>query len=126
MSRKSQREALATLLSTITTFVAVYDRETPDFAGLSPVGMVHSDGTAQGPNQTFAEPGRQFAYMVSLWWKWDTATEDSMDELSDDVFDLLNAANSQYEVDGFSAMDYPMVDGVMYRREVIRVIDWGQ
>lgn len=121
MSRKTQREALATLLGTIGTFVAVYDRETPDFIGQSPVAMVHTDASAQGPMESFTNPGRQYAYIVSLWWKWDSGTEDSIDDLSDAVFDLF-VANLDWTVDGFSAMDYPIVDGVMYRRETIRVI----
>lgn len=129
-SRKTAREALATLLGSISTFVATYDREVLDFQRQSPVGMVHSDGTAPGFDSLSAFH-RQQALWVSIWWKRDESTEDYIDDLSEDVYDLLEAnAGQTLSWDGlqidetFSQLDYPILDGVQYRRERIRVVIW--
>ena len=126
-SRKAAREALATLLGGISTFVAVYDHEVLDFQRQSPVAMVHSDGTAPGFD-SLSSFHRQQALIVSIWWKRDSATEDYIDDLSEDVYDLLeeNAEavgwdNLQID-EAFSILDYPILDGVQYRREMIRVL----
>lgn len=129
-SRKSIRQAIAALLeSHITDFVAVYDHETADFERKSPVAMVHSDGTAA----LTAPRMEAHAFIISLWWARADAdlTEDYIDDLSEDVRALLK--NNHRTIgdwssltidDGFSEMDYPIVDGVMYRYERIRVIVW--
>jgi hypothetical protein len=132
-SRKAVRQALAGLLTTaVTQLVAVYDHETADFGGRSPVAMVYSDGTAPGPAETYGQHDRQHAMLISLWWLRtdDDATEDYMDDLSEDVIDVVEGNDEQAQWarmwldDGFSQMDYPIVDGKMYRREVLRVILW--
>ena len=128
-SRKTAREALATLLATNATFVAVYDRQVKDFGQLSPVGMVYSDGT-RPINLTLDTDYREHAFLIDIWWARDESTEDRIDDLSEDVFDLLEAneqtANwASLTIDeNFSLLDYPMVDSVMYRRETIRVLIW--
>ena len=132
-SRKTARQAVATLLSTnVATLVATYDHETADFGGLSPVAMVYSDGTAPGPAETFDAHFRRHALLIALWWKRtdDDLSEDYLDDLSEDVIDVIEAndetANwaSLWVDDAFSELDYPIVDGKMYRRETIRVIVW--
>lgn len=131
MTRKDAREAMVTLLATINTFVAVYEREVPDFGGLSPVGMVYSDGTRAGPARTLGQYQQEHALLIAIWWKWGSATEDDIDTLSEDVWALIESPGEvehtwgSIEADeGFSQMDYPLIDGVLYRREVIRVRVW--
>lgn len=132
-SRKTARAAVSGLLKAqIATLIEVYDHETKNFKGLSPVAMVYSDGTAAGPGETFGEYHRQQALLVSLWWRRDVAqnSEDYLDDLSQAVRDLIEANDdgATWESlridDSFSVMDYPIVDGVMYRRETLRVIIW--
>lgn len=132
-SRKAARQALATLFSNnIATLVAVYDHETPDFGGRSPVLMIWSDGTAPGPAETFAGHFRQHRFNVSIWWLWENAdtTEDDFDDLSEDVIDTIETNDetddwaSLWLVDDFSVTDYPILDGEMYRRETFQVIIW--
>ncbi len=129
-SRRTAREGLVSLLNTVGTFVAVYDREVFDFQRLSPVAMVHSDGTAPGFD-SLSSFHRQQALIISIWWKRTEATEDNIDDLSEDVIDLLEAnAGLTASWEGlqidetFSFLDYPILDGVQYRRERIRVIIW--
>lgn len=132
LSRKTARQAVADLISRgLTDLVATYDHEHADFGRRSPVAMVYSDGTAP------MDPGRarvdQHSLLISLWWSRsdDDATEDYIDDLADELRRLIEA-NRQSKPDwtsltiddGFSEMDYPIVDGVMYRRETIRVIIW--
>lgn len=121
MGRKAARQSLVTLLQTNTTLQAVYDHEVSDFRRVSPVAMVHSDGT-----QTLHRAsGFNFAFVVSLWWKRSTDggdTEDYIDDLSDAIYALLLAQNNLIVDQDYSRLSYPMVDGVMYRREEIRVI----
>lgn len=131
MTRKDAREAMAALLATINTFAATYDRETPDFGGLSPVGMVYSDGTRPGPARTLGQYQYEHSLLIAIWWRWGSATEDDMDQLSEDVWALIEnnsgptATWGSIEADeGFSQMDYPIIDGVFYRRETIRVRVW--
>lgn len=122
MDRKTARQELTTLLDTNATLQAVYDHETKDFRRVSPVAMVHSDGTAQLHRDA---DGYNYAFIVSLWWKRDSDggdTEDAIDDLSKAIFLLLHTRRDLIVDGGFTSMDYPIVDGVMYRRERIRVI----
>lgn len=131
-SRKAARDALAGLIEdNVTTLQAVYAREVPDFGGLSPVAMVRSEGTRPGPALALNQFQREHALLVSLYWKWQSTTEDDLDDLSEDVYDLLEANSGPTDDWGsltideqFSAMDYPVIDGVMYRVEQIRVLIW--
>lgn len=131
-SRKDARQAVATLLESDPTLVEVYDHETKDFGGLTPVAMVHSDGTSHGPGQFLSGYQRSHALLISLWWNREGATtEDNIDDLSEAILDLLEANRGpsndwgSLEIDdGYSQLDYPILDGVMYRREQIRVIVW--
>ena len=130
-SRKAARQALATALGTITTFVAVYDHETLDFGRRSPVGMVHSDGTGLGPGTSLAGGERMHGLIISIWWRRDESSEDYIDDLSQEVYDKLLSLSgptadwSGLDIDEeFSEMDYLVLDGVMYRRERIRVVIW--
>ncbi len=130
-SRKAARQALAGLIDDIATFQAVYAREAPDFGGLSPVAMVRSEGTRPGPALALGAFHREHALLISIYWKWQATTEDDLDDLSEDVLDLLEANSGptanwdSLTVDEeFSAMDYPVIDGVMYRVEQIRVMIW--
>lgn len=130
LNRKEARKAIVALVdANITTFVATYDHETSDFERQSPVMMCYSDGTA-APTAPRME---QHALIISVWWRRDDAqaTEDYIDDLSEELRTLLknNPAkagdwSSLTIDDGFSSMDYPIVDGVMYRRESLRVIVW--
>ncbi len=126
MARKDARQALAALLDTNATLQAVYAHEVKDFKRISPVAMVHSDGI----QPYLHRDGFGYALIVSLWWKRSSDgadTEDAMDDLSEQIVDLLLESTTG-ELSGlvideeFTRMDYPVVDGVMYRRERIRVI----
>lgn len=130
ISRKATRKAVASLIDdNVADLVETYDHETKDFGGRSPICMVYGDGTAP----TYAPLMNQHALLISLWWRRDddAATEDYLDDLSGEVRLLLkeNVANapnwsSMTIDDSFSSMDYPIVDGVMYRRETLRVTIW--
>jgi hypothetical protein len=128
-SRKTAREALTALLDTIATFVQVYDRQVADFSQQSPVAMVYSDGT-RPVNLTLLEHYREHAFLIDVWWARDEDTEDRIDDLSKEVYDLLEANEQTVNWtslvidEQFSLMDYPVIDGVMYRRETIRVLIW--
>ena len=120
MGRKSERQSLVTLLQTNTTLQEVYDHEVKDFRRVSPVAMVHSDGKSR-----ISRDGFGYAFLVSLWWKRSRDggdTEDAMDDLSDDIYALLLSQPNLLVDSDFSQLNYPVVDGVMYRREVIRVV----
>mgnify|MGYP001568737700 CR=1 FL=1 len=126
-SRKTSRAQMATLLSAITTFVAVYDHEVKNFDGKSPVATVHSDGSMQ----TFPDYLREkHRFIVTLWWKRadDDATEDYIDDLAKNVrqklYDNVGAAGYWHDIEfdeEYSQLDYVILDGEMYRRETIRV-----
>lgn len=126
-SRKTSRAQMATLLGEISTFVAVYDHQTKNIDGKSPVGMVHSDGSMQ----TFPDYLREWhRFIVSLLWKRsdDDATEDYIDDLAKDVrqklYDNVDEAGYWHDIEfdeEFSEMDYVLIDGEQYRRELIRV-----
>jgi hypothetical protein len=121
MARKSERQALVTLLATNTTLQAVYDHEVKDFRRVSPVAMVHSDGT----QLLDRDPDYNYAFIISLWWKRDSDggdTEDDIDDLSEEIFTLLHTRRDLIFDNEFTRLDYPIVDGIMYRRERIRVI----
>ncbi len=127
ISRKTARAKIGTLLSAITTFVAVYDHQVKDFGGKSPVAMVYSDGT-QTDRPAYAR--QRHRYIVELWWKRsdDAATEDYIDDLANSVRQKLIDNDA---LDGFwedltfdeagSEMDYIILDGVLYRRERLTV-----
>lgn len=120
MGRKAARQALATLLATNPTFKAVYDHEVKDFQRQSPVAMVYSDGT-----RPMSRDGFDYAMIVSLWWKRSSDggdTEDGIDDLSDAIYALLLSQINLVVDEEFSRLAYPIVDGVMYRREEIRVV----
>ena len=131
ISRKTSRAQIAVLLNQITTFVAVYDHEMKNFDGRSPVAMVNSDGS----RQQFPFYTQQWhRFRISLFWKRadDDATDDYLDDLATAVLQKLydNAEESGYWADidfapggegEYSEMDYVLVDGEQYRREVIRI-----
>lgn len=121
MGRKVARQALVTVLATNTTLQAVYDHEVKDFQRRSPIAMVHSDGS----RTLHRAGGYDYAFIVSLWWKRSSDggdTEDSVDDLSDAIYELLLSQNNLLVDEDFSRLSYPVVDGVMYRREEIRVV----
>ena len=130
-SRKAARAALGNLLDTISTFSAVYDAQPTSFGGLSPVAILASDGTRPGPDMNLASHEREAAILIGLWWERHATVEDNLDDLSEDVIDLLEANSGptaswdSIEIDeNFSAVDWAIVDGKMYRVEVIRVLIW--
>ncbi len=126
-SRKTSRAQIAALLSAITTFVAVYDHEVKNFDGKSPVATVHSDGS----KQQFPDYLREWhRFLITLWWKRtdDDATEDYMDDLAKSVrqklYDNVEEPGYWHDIEfdeEYSQMDYVILDGTMYRREMIRV-----
>lgn len=133
-SRKTRRQQLASLLDTnVTDLVAVYDHQVKNFGGRSPVATVHSDGT----RTVFPDYTREYhRFLITLWWKRsdDEDTEDYIDDLAQAVRQtLINHAeepgywsdiffeDEQTGID-YSQMDYVILDGVMYRRELIRVV----
>ena len=121
MGRKALRQALTTLLDTNATLQVVYDHEVKDFGRVSPVAMVHDDGTQLYDR----DPTYNYAFIVSIWWKRDAdggETEDAIADLSEAIFTLLLTRNDLIIDDSFSRLDYPIVDGILYRRERIRVI----
>lgn len=128
MDRAQKRAALVALLETLEgedagDLVEVYDHQVKDFGRRSPVAMVHSDGT----NPIRNRPYWNDRFIVTLLHSREDgdATEDAMDALSRRVIDLLldnsNIASLRV-VDEFTEMDYPIIDGVMYRRESLRVM----
>lgn len=130
-SRKAAREALATLLAGIATLQAVHDTLQTDFGGKSPVAMLSSDGTRPADITTLAGYEREHAILIGLWWHRHPTVEDDIDDLSEDVFDLIEANTGPTAAWGsltidenFSQQDWPLVDGVQYRLEVIRVLIW--
>lgn len=130
-SRKAARAALKTLLETITTFEGVYDQLQADFGGLSPICMLASDGSRPAETTTLAGYEREHAILIGLWWARHATVEDDIDDLSAAVWDVLEANTGPTNDWGgltideqFSQQDWPIVDGVMYRLEVIRVLIW--
>ena len=128
-NRKAARQAIAGLLSTeITTFQAVYDHSIIDPGGLSPIATLESDGT--GPARTFDPVTRQQALIITLYWLWTDTTENSLDDLSDDVLDVIDANPENAGVwsalgvdDAFTQTGFDEPEpGVVYRFERIRVI----
>lgn len=126
-SRKTSRAQMATLLGQIATFVNVYDHQVKNFDGKSPVATIHSDGTKQLFPDCLYEWHR---FLVTLWWKRtdDDATEDYIDDLARDVrqkiYDNVTAGSYWNDIEfdeEYSTMDYVILDGEMYRREIIRV-----
>ena len=131
-SRKDARQAVAAgIQANVSGLQAVYDRETPDFGRLSPVCMVYSNGTRPGLALTLGAHARDAGLFVALWWKWAETTEDDLDDLSEATWDYLESVSGPTaDWDGLdideqlSAMDYPIVDGVQYRRETIAIVVW--
>lgn len=130
-TRSDIRAELKTLLQTISTFVSVSDYESFDFQRMSPVAMILNDGTRPGPVISFTSRNHTHAMIIQIWWKREDATETLFDTLTEAVFALLEAnqgANSVWnslELDqNFSVIGYPVVDGVMYQIEQIRVLVW--
>lgn len=127
-SRQDSRKKIAELLAEITTLVAVYDHQTKDFGRRSPVAMVHSDGS----RTSWTDYAREWhRFIVTLLWGRDDAedTEDRLDNLARDVRQKLYD-NSEiagfwedliFDNDEFSEMDYFLLDGKLYRRELLRV-----
>lgn len=121
MARKTERQALVTLLATNTTLQAVYDHEVKDFRRVSPIATVHSDGS----KLLDRDGDLSNAFIITLWWKRSTDggdTENDLDDLSDAIHALILSNNNLYLDENYSQMAYPVVDGVMYRQERIRVI----
>lgn len=124
MARKTAR---ATVLALVTALkgsaagdlVEVYDHEVKDFGRLSPVAMINSDGT--NPVLTF--DGQEYRFNIWLWIQRgdDDTAEDAIDDLSDRLMAAILGNASVYLDDEFSELDYPIVDGVQYRRERVRV-----
>lgn len=130
-SRKAARQALAELLGTIPTFQAVYAELQADFGGLSPICMLASDGSRPAETTVLAGYEREHAILIGIWWARHDTVEDDMDDLSQDVWDVLEANTGPTNDWGgltideqFSQTDWPIVDGVQYRLEVIRVLIW--
>lgn len=127
ISRKLARQRMATLLGTITTFVAVYDHQTKDFGGRSPVAMVYSNGS----RTTFPDYTRQYHnLLIQLIWRRedDDVTEDYIDDLANSV---RQALIDNTEIAGYwsdlefdeenSEMGYFILEGKQYRFETIAV-----
>ena len=132
-SRKLARETLAGLLDDISTFVAVYDYLPPSFDGVTPVAMVESFGTVW-VNEDLTGPQRAQKVNIHIWWEWDAANEDRIDDLSAEVFDKLEANMSvsgvwgSLRIDDFGSTltfsEPEETDGKVYRIETIPVIVW--
>lgn len=132
ISREPARKAIAALLETVDDFAAVYPYETKDFGGQSPVAFVHSISTDMRIANAWAQ---YHSYLITLLWRRDDAesVEDSIDELANDVrAALIGASGTQTDwtrlfidgdgqADDSPGLDYPIIDGVQYRREVISV-----
>lgn len=126
--RKAARKALAALIEdNVPTFAAVYDHESLDIQGKTPICMVYSDGSQPGPEVELSGHGRQHALLISIWWERGDSTEDDIDDLSAEVFTVLEDNYGTTDTwsgmaidDAFSQMDYPLAG--QYRREQIRVI----
>jgi len=126
-SRKRTRQQLRDLLDEITTLVEVFDHQAVDFGRRTPVAMVYSDGT----RTQFPDYAREYhRFIIEFWWGRDDAnlTEDYLDDLAQEVrqklYDNMEASGYWEDIafdEEFSELDYPIVDGIQYRRERLRV-----
>lgn len=130
-TRAAIRAKLKTLLETLTDFVQVSDHESFDFQRMSPVAMILNDGTRPGPAISFSSRNHTHAMIIQIWWKREDTTETLFDALTESVFALMeansdaNATWNSLELDNnFSTIAYPVVDGVQYAVEQIRVLVW--
>lgn len=122
-SRKTARENLQAALDTIGTLQAVYDRLPSKFE-VSPVATVTSRGTIN-KFDTLEAPHRAQVLMVTLWWeRKDDTIEDRLDDLSEEVYDLLESQTGLDVGQVESTIDYPIVDGTQYIIERIVVEVW--
>lgn len=131
--RNTCRLKIAEILGTVPTLVAVYDHQALDFGRQSPVGMIFSDGSRPGPARTGRNHHYEHAFIVELWWARDGFTEGKMDALTAEVIatyepyfrQQLPGVWSNLRLDeSFSQLDYPILDGIQYRRERLRLIAW--
>lgn len=124
--RKTIRQTLATLLGEITEYQTGWDHQVKKTNGISPVFTVHSDGTRRLYSDYVQEMHR---FVVSILVK--RVDDDTSEDLIDDL-ELLTvqklADNAQHtywqdlEIDpDFSQMDYPLIEGIQYRREQLRL-----
>ena len=130
-TRAAIRAELKTLLETLTDFVQVSDHESFDFQRMSPVAMILNDGTRPGPAISFSSRNHTHAMIIQIWWKREDTTETLFDALTESVFALMeansnaNAAWNSLELDNnFSTIAYPVVEGIQYAVEQIRVLVW--
>lgn len=130
--RQQIRKAIKVwVVGAIATFKTSYAYEPKDPGELAPFVTVHSDGTSAYEDRD----ENRYAFIITIWVKrtgdGDTA-EDSIDDLSEQAINLLMSGGSgilssirideAYNTLNFSGMDYPLINGVQYRRERIRVI----
>lgn len=130
--RQQIRKAIKTWIGgAVTSFKAGYAHEPKDTSEQSPIYMVRSDGTTPYEDRD----QHRHAFIVSLLVKRTgdgSAAEDEIDDLSERVMRLLMSGGSgilasirvdeAFSAQNFSNMDYPLIGGVQYRREEIRVI----
>lgn len=128
--REDRRRALLALLEAgIAAFKAGYAFEPKDIQH-SPAVTVHSDGSSPYRDRDNA----QWRFIVSLWVKRTgdgSAAEDEIDTLSQEAIRLIMRGgsgilsslrvNETALAAGFTTMDYPLVNGMQYRRERIPV-----
>lgn len=131
--RKTCRAKITQILGTVPTLVAVYGHQSFDFERESPVGMVFNDGTRPGQARTARDHHYEHAFIVELWWSRDANTETRLDDLVAEVIatfepyfrrQLLGVWSNLRLDESFSQLDYPILDGIQYRRERLRLIAW--
>jgi len=122
-SRRDARESLVELLEPVGTLRAVYGR-LPSTLVASPVAIVTSEGTVQRWS-TLQSDERAQVLQVALWWlRSDDTIEGRLDDLSEQIFDLLQSVDNLAINEAASLIDYPIVDGKQYIVERILVEMW--
>jgi len=123
-SRKDARNALVTALGAVTALQAIYDHDTVDFGGQSPVCTVQS--LAQFPqfNGSVNTDTHQFAVEVYVNRADAGAAEDTLDDLGKSIADVIEGWHTAVFFQP-SECFYAVIDGIPYRGETHFVqVDW--
>lgn len=129
-NRQTRRDRLKALLVAAGVWQEVYDHQPKSFQGQSPVATVHG-GPVDFPLMTFGgDEDAEIELWVTNFVKRDdaAAAEDSLDALLLAVGDVVVANRkdagfwNELFLRGPTEPDYPTIDGVQYRSELVRVV----
>ena len=123
-SRKDARNALVTVLETITALQKVYDHDTVDFAGQSPVCVVQSLSQFPQFRGSVNTDSHQFVAEVYVNRADAGAAEDTLDDLAQDIAEAVEAWHTAFFFQP-SECFYGIIDGIHYRGESHYIqVDW--